>query len=407
MSRAPSWSRLARGARGSAARARRRAHSARALRLGLRALQLGTLALLLAALPASRAWAQAPAEAGPVDPATARAELRFAADTLLAVHPALVTPAAREALEAELADDQARLGGAPTADDVAVALQLLLASVRDAHTTGAPQATSRRYLPLGFVVVSDGVLVAPVGGVDVGLPGAGRLVRLGNLTPEDLLARMRELVSGTDAWVGYRLGQLVNAEAVLRFLGVVDEGEGDAPQRASVRVTVEDPDGGEVTARVPLVPVAELAQAASPLQALLQRAVGVAEEWQGRGPSWLWRIDAASGTGVFWLLSCVDSPEYRAAVDDFFRAVAAAGARRVVIDLRFDGGGNSGVATALLRHLPARVVRGYGETLRPSDEVASQRGTDADALARAASAGRHPRRHGNGKNMRVRRRYAG
>lgn len=317
-----------------------------------------------------------PAAASPIDPATARSELRWAADTLLGVHPSLTQPQARAALEMTLAEQQQRLGDAPTRDDVATRLQLLLASLGDAHTTGAPQAASTRVLPVVFFAVSDAILVSPLSGFDTGLPDAARLVRLGDLSPGQLVSRLRRLVPGNDAWVRYRLGQIVNAEGVLRWLGVL------ANDR--VPITVARPDGTQVTASVTLAAAAELAHRGAPLQALLQRAAGMAEPWTARGKTYLWRIDEASKTGVFWLLSCVDSPDYRAAVDAFFSAVQDAGASRVVLDLRFDGGGNSNVATAFLEHLPSRSVRSYGVEVRPSDALTAQRKRDPAALAKAA-----------------------
>jgi len=338
------------------------------------ALAAAACALLLTA---AAAHAQT-ATRSPVEPATARAELRWAADTLLNVHPALTQPQARTALEHTLAAQQARLGNAPTRGDVAIALQLLLASLGDPHTSGAPQAASANVLPVVFFTVSDAVLVSPLSGTDTGLPDVGRLVRLGDLSPAQLLSRMRRLVPGNSAWVRYRLGQLVNAEDVLRWLGVVENGQ--------VRLTVARPDGTTVSASAALTPAPDLAHRGAPLQPLLQRAAGMTEAWTGRGKTYLWRIDEPSKTGIFWLLSCVDSPDYRAAVDAFFVAVHDASASRVVLDLRFDGGGNSNVAAAFLAHLPARTVHSYGVEVRPSDALTTQRGSDPGTLSKAAIA---------------------
>lgn len=347
----------------------------------LRRQAASALATCAALLSLAIGHAQTPARS-PIDPATARAELQWAADTLLNVHPALTRAPARAALDNALALQQARLGDAPSRGDVAVALQRLLASIGDAHTTGAPQAASDRVLPVVFFAVSDAILVSPLSGTATELPAVARLARLGNLAPEQILERMRHLVPGNDAWVRSRLGRTLNAEAVLHWLGVVEHGH--------VRITVEQPSGTLATASVALAPASELAHRSAPLQALLQRAAGMREAWTGRGTTYLWRIDEASGTGVFWLLSCVDSPDYRTAVDAFFTAVRDASASRVVLDLRFDGGGNSNVAAAFLSHLPARTIHNYGVEVRPSDAAVAQRGTSLNALAESAVA-----RHGD------------
>jgi hypothetical protein len=345
------------------------------MRFRPRAVATAAACALLLSATGTHAQSAAPSR---VDPGVGRAELQWAADTLLNVHPALTRQAARTALEQSLATQQARLGDAPTRGDVAIALQLLLASLGDPHTSSAPQAASAHVLPVVFFSVSDAVLVSPVSGFDTGLPDVARLVRLGGLSPTQLLSRLHELVPGNDAWVRYRLGQFVNAEDVLRWLGVLEDGR--------VRITVAKADGTTVDASVRLAPAADLAHRGAPLQARLQRAAGMTEAWTGRGKTFLWRIDEASGTGVFWLLSCVDSPDYRAAVDAFFSAVHDAGASRVVLDLRFDGGGNSNVAAAFLGHLPARSVHSYGVEVRPSDALSAQRGSDPAALSAAAVA---------------------
>ena len=339
---------------------------------------LAAISVLTLLLPLAGAQS-APTAAGPLDPAPARAELRYAADRVLEVHPALTRPAARAAFERALAEQQAGLGDHPSADAVAVALQRLLASLGDAHTTAAPQAAAQRVLPLVFFATSDALLVSPLDGSDLDLPDVARVVRLGTLTPDTLQQRMAALVPGPAGWVRYRSAQMIGGEPVLRWLGLVDAPDGDG-----VEITVRGSDGTATRARVPLVPIAAVRGRTAPLQARLQRAVGLGEDW-ARGSTYLWRIDEASGTGLFWLLSCVDSPAYRDAVDAFFQAVHDRGLRRIVLDLQFDGGGNSNVTTPWLQHLPARAVHNYGEIVRPSQVVVDQRGTTRQALIAGAS----------------------
>jgi len=321
----------------------------------------------------------APSTTGPRAPSAARADLRYAADRVLEVHPALTLPAARAAFERALTEQQDGIAADPSAGAVAMALQRLLASLGDAHTTAAPQAAAQLVLPAMFFATSDALLVSPLDGSDLGLPDVARVALLGTLTPDTVLQRMAALVPGPAGWVRYRSAQMVGAEPVLQWLGVLDGPDGDG-----VEITVRGSDGTMTRARVPLVPVATVRGRTAPLQARLQRAAGLDEDWT-RGSTYLWRIDEASGTGLFWLLSCVDSPAYRDAVDAFFQAVQEHGLRRVVLDLQFDGGGNSNVATPWLRHLPARTIHNYGVAVRPSQAVVEQRGTTREALVAGAS----------------------
>lgn len=335
----------------------------------LAAVPLTLLTLLaLVSFAAAQPGTAAPsgASAAALDAGTARAELRYVADTVLAVHPAMTDADARQAFQSALADESAGLGDAPTPGDVAMAAQRLLATLGDAHTTSAPQTVAERAVPLVFFAASDGIVVSPLGTAAAGLPDTGRLLRLGTLAPADVLTRLARLVPGNAAWVRYHGMQMLNAASVLSWLGAVQGG--------AVDVVVQGRDGRIRAASVPLVPVAGLKGAGAALQSSLERAVGLAEPWQQQGSSYRWRIDGASGTGIFWLTSCVDSPEYRAAVDAFFRAVRDRGLDRVVLDLRFDGGGNSAVTDAWLAHLPARKVRNFGVAARISAPVLAQRG---------------------------------
>ncbi|MEJ2291147.1 MAG: S41 family peptidase [Deinococcales bacterium] len=268
-----------------------------------------TLALLLALAGSPGALAGTPA----LDAATARAELRYAADTALAVHPVLTTEGARTAFEGELARQESRLGDAPTRQDVALALQLLLASLGDAHTTSAPQSAATDQLPVAFFATTDAILVSPVEGLGVPLPDVGILVRLGDLTPDALLGRMAGLIPGALPWVRYRTGQLLATGPVLAWLGVLRQGR--------VEITVRAPDGTTTTHAVHLVQRSQLRGRSAPLGPRLQRAAGLGQDWTARGQTFLWRIDEASHTGLFWLLSCVDSEAYRGAVEAFFEAV--------------------------------------------------------------------------------------
>ena len=87
-----------------------------------------------------------------------------------------------------------------------------------------------------------------------------------------------------------------------------------------------------------------------------------------------WKIDQPHGYGLFWLDECNDTKEYRQAVEQFFAAVRKEGIQRIAIDLRLNGGGNSMVINAFLKHLPYKDLRAGYRCTRFSAQFSQQRG---------------------------------
>ena len=103
--------------------------------------------------------------------------------------------------------------------------------------------------------------------------------------------------------------------------------------------------------------------------------LGITYDTTGRArPLFGWRIDRQAGYGLFWLDSCDYTDEYRQAVDEFFAAVSTSGVKRVAIDLRRNGGGDSRVVDAFLKYLPLESVRYIRSEVRSSRQLGEQRG---------------------------------
>ena len=64
-----------------------------------------------------------------------------------------------------------------------------------------------------------------------------------------------------------------------------------------------------------------------------------------------YEIDKENSVGIFTLTTCVNDKEYRKVLDDFFAEVFAENIENVVVDLRYNGGGNSGVANEFITYL--------------------------------------------------------
>lgn len=80
------------------------------------------------------------------------------------------------------------------------------------------------------------------------------------------------------------------------------------------------------------------------------------------GPVAAYRFEA--DLGVLVIHSCTPGAEYSGVLKDFFAAVAQRGVRRIVVDLRDNGGGDSTVANEFLRWLDVDRYRTQGSTRR-------------------------------------------
>jgi hypothetical protein len=77
-----------------------------------------------------------------------------------------------------------------------------------------------------------------------------------------------------------------------------------------------------------------------------------------------YEIDKARGVGILTLDECTVNQKYKDTVKQFFTDVKAAGIQNIAIDLRNNGGGNSGVVNEFLRYLPVDTYNDYGAKIR-------------------------------------------
>ncbi len=71
-------------------------------------------------------------------------------------------------------------------------------------------------------------------------------------------------------------------------------------------------------------------------------------------------VDSQNSIAIFTLQSCVNNEEYKQTVQDFFADVREQQIQTVAIDLRANGGGDSGVASEFLRYVDVDSYIGYG-----------------------------------------------
>ena len=273
-------------------------------------------------LAASLLWACAPTPVAPGN--TAAAGLRFVADTVRSTHPALQGGASRQAFDHLAQALESKTSSQTTqAEGYALAARLL-ASLRDGHTLVFPPTTAER-LPVRFRWLQDGLVVSDSVALEVN--AGDEVVRLGSLTPAHLLERLRSLIPAeNDDHIRALGAYLLPLPGVLEALGI--------HPHVPVSLEFRKPNGDAFKTSLT---TSNTYPSSTPR------------------PAFGWRLEPTFG--LFWLDACDDTPEYRQAVHAFFTAVKQAQQKRVAIDLRENGGGDSQVLNALLEHLPASTVK--------------------------------------------------
>ncbi len=301
-------------------------------------------ALRLAAPLAAALAACGGGVAGPppecVAPATApardeawRADLACVVATVKTRHPGPFERVPEAVFDAAARDLEAAI---PALGDDAIAARLmtLAALLRDAHTVvrapATPLAIEMARFPEGLYVVGAGEGLGPLLG--------RRVLALGGVDVAEARARVAALIpQENESTTAAREAGLLGTLEVLRGVGVADDS-------GAVDVETELPGGGSERARVPPLASALTAFPASPPRSLRQRDLAF---W--------YEVDDAARTVYVQYNRCedrVDFPMSRLA-SEVGDALALGLADRVVLDMRWNGGGNSLVVAPLAQTLRA------------------------------------------------------
>lgn len=273
------------------------------------------------------------------------ADLDTLADGLLQRHPNFYTKTSIEDFEDALLALFDRLG---TLDDQLIAMEFsrLVAIGGDAHTTvGFGEiGTSMRRLPIRIMVMEDGVFVTFATREHQGLIGS-RVISINGVAIEEVLERVSVLFAyendskkrGTSAWYGTLL-------PALRAVGVIEDHDAQ-----TLRVTLEQ--GGEAeTHELACEPETRGQQWISFVQ-LLEQPWPIAYRKQ-RG---YYQTDYIAEHETFYIAynqcrEAEDLPMERL-VEFVMSKCDELDARRIIIDLRFNGGGDETVIWPLWQAL--------------------------------------------------------
>jgi hypothetical protein len=279
------------------------------------------------------------AQARPSAQSSAAADVRDLGDSIEQIHPAPFRSISKRRFEAEV-DGLAARAATFSRDELLVGVLRIIASLgpRNGHTglfPGDPGNVRPLHLyPLRLYRFADGVFV--VDAADQGLVGR-RLVAIDGTPVEHVFELVDPLVPRDNAWNtrGMAPHYAVTAE-VLHGLGIVDTaGPAD--------FTLEAPGGGRTDVTVTPIPGPQYAgEFADPLHGHYPSVLPSAPRplYLANSAKALWASTLAGGRAVYVGYNAVSAPP--PAVLRRIRGLALAPrTRRVIVDLRLNGGGDN------------------------------------------------------------------
>ncbi len=284
-----------------------------------------------------------------ITPAQAREELALLKAALTVHHPGYDRFATEAELDAWWGGAERAAASGPTAAAWYTTISRLLAMIRCDHTKAElPEAMvafrtkTPRYLPVRLAFFGDRAYVAAVAdGVD-GVAVGDELIAVGDLSTRAIVERAAPMLSVdgfTDAAKDLELGYSSEYEGAafdlfnqLMFGGA-----------AAYQVVTLNADGVRTTQTVDALTYPDWVAMATDGGS---RYVNFADEVSWRNPA---PGVAALRVGTF--VNYRKPVDAAALYDGVFRAIAASGAERLIVDLRDCGGGSDDAALGLLRHL--------------------------------------------------------
>ena len=264
-------------------------------------------------------------------------DLRFLRDYMPQVHANAFHSQSEESWRASLAELEARLPELDP-DGIVIALAQVVARVGDAHTELAWRDAGFATWPVRLQVFADGLFVTSID-ERWGDALAARVVRVGDTPVDEVLAAAGSVFAAeNESWRKAKTPQNVVTPKLLATLGLIDSGD--------VLPLVVDLDGEETLFEI----------TASDGRSAWVQAPDPAYDplplWRTRTNENYWFQVLEDESAVYFAYNrCAIDPAkpMEGFLDELLQAVEDSGARRLIVDLRNNSGGNSAI---LGNHIP-------------------------------------------------------
>ena len=294
------------------------------------------------------AFGPAPVRADPNDRAAQLQDLELVRTQYLPKEMAF-TPATRAMAEV-LLDKLETRAGSMSATEFAVQLAEIGALADNAHSglrLFDPSVAPTKRLPVRLVWTPDALIVMRSSGPAKDLAGA-RVLRIEGRSPEALFAGAKVLQGGKRVSREFWLDDWIESEGVLQALGLAKSAD-------EIAMTLKLPDGRVVERTIPMLPVAEFGDFADLMRIWSPEPAQKETGWSSalaldREPLYLRDADrpfrvlplAKQNALYIQFRSNSDEDGYPMAkfLEEVRRSIQTAHPRDLVVDLRFDNGGN-------------------------------------------------------------------
>jgi hypothetical protein len=280
-----------------------------------------------------------------LSPEKMREDLDYTVQILRHVHPATYEGFSREQ-QAAIDAAYRQIQEPTTVNAFYFVINSVICSLQDGHTNLRPRGDGpSRKIDVPIIRLHDGFYVQEDGEP---FRRGDRIVALGGKSIEAVYQQMRAVIPAeNEHYRQWRMALLIQREEFLDFLGVTE--------KDAVEIGVERA-GNPVTLNAPLKPPVPR---------------------PSRQPARPWvsyQIDTDLSLGIFCLDSCLLNDQYRKTVKAFFTEVSEKNIRNIAVDVRRNGGGNSGVIDEFFRYLKIDRYRTYSGDVRYSKEIAPKTG---------------------------------
>jgi hypothetical protein len=305
------------------------------------------------------------ASAADDDPTSSRlADLATAQREYVDKAPAF-SPAAREKAHALLAEMRSQVSAMTDAQFV-LALARIAALTDNGHDMVHGGWSPKLRLPARMIWFSDALVVARAAADSSELLGAS-VEKIEGLTPEELLQRIRPLQGGIDGLRRWQMNWILHSPEALHALGIARQ-----PDRLELHLKLAD--GRSDTRTVVARPIAELPPGQAPAR------YWIPAPWEGeREKGWRSAVDPAHAPlylqepdSLFRMIELRDQEalyvQFRSNFDEgeskiapfvasVSKRLAVSPPKNLILDLRFDTGGDNTQNRDLMREIAQRVPR--------------------------------------------------
>lgn len=274
--------------------------------------------------------------------------------TLSEVHPNIYSNISESSLNSQIADLKANLQDSISVIELYKALAPIVAQIGDAHTTMVlpyreVMIEAGKYIPVFPTIDSNTGKMFVKASVGNCVPYDSEILSINGISAKEMVEKMLAFVGGEREF--FRLTMIDNnIMGLFHMLFAAPEYD----------ITYTPPSGaGGLSGG--LLPAVEADKLNSEL-VLSPKILKLTEEHGGEEP-YTFRIIDGRKVAVMNFDACVDVKGMQVFADSMFTVLREQGIKDLIIDVRYNGGGNSNVGDVLLNYIAPKPFAQYGKTL--------------------------------------------